>query len=446
MVFVPRLPTKDVVQRGDRFSCVVSDGPSLQRQLIFKRVRRAGPNFFRTTVERRAFPVSKPYVTGCRYRLSVPSNADKPRGAGGQLVCTFGDCTRRRAGSQGLCGAHQRRHDRGLPLNTPIKVYAKQGGCSYNSCDRPKTGRSVFCAAHERRHRLGIPLDTPFKRTRGGRAQCDLPDCERPPAPNGQNLCPVHLLRKERGLPMDAPKSALYGPEICLVEDCHRKVAAKGLCAGHRRLQDKGLSMDTPLRSDRPSECTIKGCNRLHKGHGLCSSHLQRKRKGKKMSGPMRESTRNRILPKICTWEDCDRPHRSAGLCSLHYGRLYDGRPMGGGLRKNPRVPGVTTQRTRSGYVRLWLPGHPQAHKPGWVSQHRYVMEMLMGRRLLSHESVHHKNGDRADNRPENLELWITAQPTGQRIEDRVAHAKWLLGTYGTDIEKRRYSEKDLQS
>ncbi len=62
-------------------------------------------------------------------------------------------------------------------------------------------------------------------------------------------------------------------------------------------------------------------------------------------------------------------------------------------------------------------------HDGGWIQEHRLVMEQKLGRRLLPSERIHHKNGDRGDNRVENLELWgVTGKskkdPPGQRLED----------------------------
>ena len=65
------------------------------------------------------------------------------------------------------------------------------------------------------------------------------------------------------------------------------------------------------------------------------------------------------------------------------------------------------------------------------VAVHRLVMEKKLGRKLLPHENVHHKNGQRADNDPGNLELWSTSQPAGQRVEDKIAWCKAFLAQYG---------------
>jgi len=41
----------------------------------------------------------------------------------------------------------------------------------------------------------------------------------------------------------------------------------------------------------------------------------------------------------------------------------------------------------------------------GWVRQHRLVMETVLGRKLLADELVHHKDENKANNSPENLEI-----------------------------------------
>ena len=55
------------------------------------------------------------------------------------------------------------------------------------------------------------------------------------------------------------------------------------------------------------------------------------------------------------------------------------------------------------GYVRIWDPSHPRASKTRYVLEHIVVWEQAHGRVLPDDHVVHHINGIRDDNRPENL-------------------------------------------
>jgi len=91
-----------------------------------------------------------------------------------------------------------------------------------------------------------------------------------------------------------------------------------------------------------------------------------------------------------------------------------------------------------NGYIRLLQPDHSRANCRGYVYEHLVIMENSLGRPLVEGENVHHINGDRGDNRIENLELWSTKQPKGQRISDKVSFAIEILAQYASssDIER----------
>lgn len=87
--------------------------------------------------------------------------------------------------------------------------------------------------------------------------------------------------------------------------------------------------------------------------------------------------------------------------------------------------------RHKAGYVMVKTEGHPRGGKSGYVFEHILVVEEMLGRFLHSSETVHHRNGVKHDNRPENLELWTRPQPSGIRASDAVAWAKAILERYG---------------
>jgi hypothetical protein len=141
----------------------------------------------------------------------------------------------------------------------------------------------------------------------------------------------------------------------------------------------------------------------------------------------------NRRKRLNCSHPGCDRVHVAQGYCQGHYRRLrLYGSPTGqppGARNGEPQSRRVNSE----GYVIWYWPEHPNARADGKIAEHTFVMAEKIGRPLKPRENVHHKNGIRDDNRPENLELWRKAQAPGQRVSDLVEFAKEILSEYGVD-------------
>lgn len=177
---------------------------------------------------------------------------------------------------------------------------------------------------------------------------------------------------------------------VCSVEECERKVLCKELCNAHYQRRWSGLPLnEKPIRPYKQAPiCTTGSCREKAVARGMCGMHYQRDAYGTDANAP-------RKVPTGGKW---------------------------GRWLKNKNGYVYRNQNSRDGRLQQF--------------QHRYVMEQYLSRELLPHENVHHKNGQRDDNRPENLELWSVSQPPGQRVEDKMAWAKEFLADYGYKVVK----------
>ena len=183
-------------------------------------------------------------------------------------------------------------------------------------------------------------------------------------------------------------------------------------------------AMPKPKNTDG---CSVEDCDREVAARLLCGMHWKR---WKKTGNPLGIKPGRPSRAEIgCKFEGCDNPHNAKGYCYTHYFRW-----------KNHGDPSTKLEKgwhmNVHGYIRVMDPDNPAKT----VLQHRLVMSQMVGRPLERHENVHHKNGDRADNRPENLELWSKMQPSGQRPKDKIQYALEILELYAPHLLNKENS------
>jgi hypothetical protein len=204
-----------------------------------------------------------------------------------------------------------------------------------------------------------------------------------------------------------------------------RKIRARVCHKRHyaRTLQEEVVE---PSSTNKKLTCIAFSCTRSVVARNYCGAHYKRWQSGADV-----DATPIKTWKIGCEVVDCPRKHEAKGLCEIHYKRQKEGRPLEIPIRKmdGSNMKGPWRLNT-GGYVSRSARVSPGSTVWTEELEHRMIMSQHLGRPLREGENVHHKNGNRTDNRIENLELWTTFQPKGQRVSDLLEWAENLIETY----------------
>ncbi len=261
---------------------------------------------------------------------------------------------------------------------------------------------------------------------------CSVIDCDGKVKARG--LCDKHYLRAKRANELhlhDGPGRGRYSPDwakTCSgVGECGKQETARGLCGVCYQVRRKDESLSLLPKVNAGKFCAVDACKNKAQARGFCGTHYDR---FKKYGDPLGATKKKTGGP--CGTPGCTGIVRAKGLCFACYTRLKTRGSLQYSQRHLKRFEKVIDS---NGYVRVPVP-LAGTKKIKRVLEHRYVMEQFLGRVIRKSENVHHKNGDRTDNRIENLELWITCQPGGQRPLDLLKWAREILKSYASEETK----------
>ena len=217
----------------------------------------------------------------------------------------------------------------------------------------------------------------------------------------------------------------------CIVDGCEKGQQAKGLCPKHYSNKRLFGTLERPVKdSANNCVCSVEGCDKNARIKQMCTAHYHRERRHGTPHGKYEKKTG---IP--CKIDGCEKRTVALGFCAKHYSKH---KTYGDPLAVTPAEKRIKTNREQgktdtNGYRLVWAPGDPSSSRSNgnWAPEHRLVMAETIGRPLRKNENVHHINGVKTDNRPENLELWVSSQPSGQRIPDLLAWAREIIDLYG---------------
>lgn len=157
--------------------------------------------------------------------------------------------------------------------------------------------------------------------------------------------------------------------------------------------------------------CSVKDCPNSAICRTYCSKHYSRwKLTGNPLTTP---TGREHGKRRICIIENCGRLWDTKGYCLMHSKRIKKTGYVGGAKARRYDLRYINQEK----YALIFAPRHPNARADGYILEHRFIMSSYLNRPLTDYEIVHHKNGARADNRIENLELLTReTHPTGHSI------------------------------